>query len=72
MQGKSRVSRMLMLAAMQAMVLGTGEGQVVAEDEMCVRHPWDRINLTKSERRGLCHAEIQRLRKAKWEKQNAL
>jgi hypothetical protein len=58
---------MLMLAAMQAMVQGPGEGRVVAEDEMRVRHPWDRINLTKSERREKTYDELQAMRKAKWE-----
>jgi hypothetical protein len=71
MQGKSRVSRMLMLAAMQAMMLGPGESR--ADDEMYAykgtpnRNPWDRINLTKSERRGKTYDELQAMRKAKWE-----
>ena len=34
-------------------------------------NPWDRINLTKEERRGKTPEEIQAARKAKWEEINA-
>ena len=32
-----------------------------------VVHPWDKINLTKSERRGKTYEELQALRKQKYE-----
>lgn len=30
-------------------------------------HPWDKINLSKSERRGKTYEELQAMRKQKWE-----
>lgn len=30
-------------------------------------HPWDKINLTKSERRGKTYEELQEMRKQRWE-----
>lgn len=33
------------------------------------RHPWDKINLTKSERRGKTYEELQAIRKAIYEKE---
>ena len=37
-----------------------------------IRHPWDKINLTKAERRGKTYEELQALRKEKYEEiQNA-
>lgn len=30
-------------------------------------HPWDKINLTKAERRGKTYEELQEMRKQRWE-----
>lgn len=35
-------------------------------------HPWDKINLTKSERRGKTYEELQALRKRKYEEAKQL
>lgn len=32
-----------------------------------VRNPWDDVNLTKAERKGKTYAELQALRREKWE-----
>lgn len=38
--------------------------------EKRVAHPWDKVNLSKSERKGKTYEELQELRKQIWEKLN--
>jgi hypothetical protein len=70
---KEKFNRASALVA-QAMALGAFSGADMFYESNRIHngvsreyHPWDKINLTKSERRGKTYEELQAMRKERWE-----
>ena len=63
-----------MAALMSAIGYGMLNGREFGAYDNCIHngvsrevHPWDKVNLSKSERRGKSYEELQAMRKHKWE-----
>jgi len=63
---KSVFSDVLAMTAMQILIQRRRE-EPEEKAPKPIRHEWDNVSLSKSERRGKTYEEIQELRKAKYE-----
>ena len=61
------VSGLLAITAMQILIQRRREEETGEKAQKVIRHEWDKVSLSKSERRGKTYEEIQELRKAKYE-----
>ncbi len=71
MKEKIRTNRAALMTALMSGLLGGGmpfEGPSTYRNGVSrVTNPWDRVNLSKAERRGKTYEELQAIRKARWE-----
>lgn len=66
MSNRERVRQAIVGKSKDKIEIDEHDGRVIRNGRITVVHVWDRVQLSKSERKGLTDEQIQAARKSKW------